>query len=88
MIEKTEQPNAEACHKMLAASLFNLTWDLLDKAQRTPEKDDRMAHAAHASRFHWGEIGQPVNLARGERCVPRWGSFRCLVGASVQPPRR
>ena len=25
-----------------------------------------MLHAAHASRFHWGEIGEPVNLARGE----------------------
>ncbi len=25
-----------------------------------------MVHAAHASRYHWGEVGQPANLARGE----------------------
>jgi hypothetical protein len=25
-----------------------------------------MLHAAHASRHHWGQVGKPVNLARGE----------------------
>ncbi|MBA3365282.1 MAG: hypothetical protein H0U03_05785 [Actinobacteria bacterium] len=30
-----------------------------------------MLHAAHASRFHWGEVGAPVNLARGEWQVSR-----------------
>ena len=25
-----------------------------------------MLHAAHASRHHWGKVGKPVNLARGE----------------------
>ena len=25
-----------------------------------------MLHAAHASRYHWGNVGEPVNLARGE----------------------
>jgi len=25
-----------------------------------------MIHAAHASRYHWGEVGTPVNLAIGE----------------------
>ena len=30
-----------------------------------------MVHAAHASRFHWGEVGQPVNLARGEWQISR-----------------
>jgi hypothetical protein len=30
-----------------------------------------MVHAAHASRFHWGEVGAPVNLARGEWQISR-----------------
>ena len=30
-----------------------------------------MLHAAHASRFHWGEVGEPVNFARGEWQVSR-----------------
>ncbi len=30
-----------------------------------------MIHAAHASRYHWGVVGQPVNLARGEWQISR-----------------
>ena len=25
-----------------------------------------MVHSAHASRYHWGEVGTPANRARGE----------------------
>jgi tetratricopeptide (TPR) repeat protein len=35
-------------------------------AGRSVEDDDRMLHMAHASRFHWGEIGEPINRSRGE----------------------
>jgi len=41
-------------HKKFAVALFNLTWSLLDKKDRTREEDDKMLNAAHASRFHWG----------------------------------
>jgi hypothetical protein len=58
-------------HKRLATSLFNHVWDLLDKEDRTPEEEDRMIHAAHASRFHWGEIGTPLEFARGEWQISR-----------------
>jgi hypothetical protein len=33
---------------------------------RSPEQDDELVHAAHASRYHWGEVGTAANLARGE----------------------
>ena len=54
--------------RKLAADLFNRVWTLLETVDRTPEQDDEMVHAAHASRYHWGEVkvGEPVNLARGE----------------------
>lgn len=52
--------------RALAAALFNGVWDLLDAADRSRADDDRMLHMAHASRHHWGEIGTPVHLARGE----------------------
>jgi hypothetical protein len=58
-------------HKKLAIDAFNLTWDLLDKENRTPEDDDRMVNAAHASRFHWGEIGTPLEFERGEWQISR-----------------
>lgn len=30
-----------------------------------------MVHAAHASRYHWGRVGTPLNLERGEWQVSR-----------------
>lgn len=80
-----------ATRRKLAADLFNHTWTLLEAERRTPEQDDEMLHAAHASRFHWGEIGEPERLARGEwqcsrvysvlgRAEPAlWHARRCLA---------
>ncbi len=62
---------SEEEHKKFAVGLFNLTWSLLDKKDRTREEDDKMIHAAHASRFHWGEIGTPVHFERGEWQISR-----------------
>jgi len=58
-------------HRKFAVDLFNLVWGLLDKEDRTTEDDDRMLHAAHASRFHWGEIGTPLEFERGEWQISR-----------------
>jgi DNA-binding transcriptional MerR regulator len=77
----------------LAASLFNHVWTLLENPDRTPQQDDEMLHAAHASRFHWGEsgVGEPVHHARGEWQCSRvyavlgrpepalWHAHRCLA---------
>ena len=52
--------------RQLAADLFNLVWTLLEQTGRTTEDDDRMVHAAHASRYHWGQVGGPEQLAIGE----------------------
>ncbi len=52
--------------RQLAADLFNLVWELLERPGRTVEDDDRMVHAAHASRFHWGEVGGPEQWTIGE----------------------
>lgn len=59
------------CHKKLAVDSFNLVWSLLGKKDRTKQEDDKMVHAAHASRFHWGEIGTAVEFERGEWQVSR-----------------
>ena len=52
--------------RQLAAGLFNQVWMLLDKCDRSTGDDDQMVHAAHASRYHWGGAGGPVQWARGE----------------------
>jgi hypothetical protein len=52
--------------RRLAARLFNHVWDLLGKPDRSVSDDFAMIHAAHASRYHWGAVGEPVHWARGE----------------------
>lgn len=52
--------------RALAIALFNGTWTLLERDDRSPADDDRMLHMAHASRYHWGNVGTAANLARGE----------------------
>jgi hypothetical protein len=76
--------------RQLAAGLFNEVWRLLDLPKRRPEQDDQLLHAAHASRYHWGNVGDPVTQARGEWLCSRvyavldraepaiWHARRCL----------
>ncbi|WP_102264256.1 hypothetical protein [Mesobacillus jeotgali] len=58
-------------HKQMAIDLFNLTWDLIEKQDRTKNDDDTMLYAAMASRYHWGVVGTPLNFARGEWQISR-----------------
>jgi len=57
------EPSAE---RRLAVRLFNRVWELMERAERSREETDEMIHAAHASRYHWSQAGEPVNLAHGE----------------------
>ena len=59
--------------RLLAAQLFNETWRRLEHERRTRPDDDRMIHAAHASRYHWGQVpaATPAHLARGEWLISR-----------------
>ena len=58
-------------HRHLAVDLFNHTWELLDKNERTQAENDEMIHAAHASRYHWSQAGTALHLARGEWQISR-----------------
>ncbi len=70
MTDEHEEITMEA-HKKLAGETFNLTWDLMDRKDRSPADDDLMVHAAHTSRFHWGKVGTEVNLERGDWQISR-----------------
>ena len=52
--------------RRLGADLFNKTWTLMEKTDRTAEDDDEMVHCAHASAYHWQQVGTPANRARSE----------------------
>jgi len=55
-----------ADERKLAADLFNGVWTLMETEDRSTAQDDRMLHMAHASRYHWEQVGTAANLARGE----------------------
>jgi hypothetical protein len=58
-------------HQEFAVALFNRTWDLIDKMDRSAAETDEMIHAAHASRYHWGEAGEGLHWQRGEWLISR-----------------
>jgi hypothetical protein len=66
-----ELTDEQAYHRRMAVKLFNHVWDLMDKAERTQQEIDEMIHSAHASRYHWGEIGTPLEFSRGEWQISR-----------------
>jgi hypothetical protein len=80
-----------ATHRQLGVDLYNSTWALLQKPDRTDLETDELIHRAHASRWHWGQVGEPVNLARGEWLCSRmyallgrgepavWHARRCVA---------
>jgi hypothetical protein len=80
-----------AAHRRLGVDLFNHTWTLIEKPDRTAAETDEMIHAAHASRYHWSKAGTTVNLGRGEWQIARvysvlrraepavWHAGRCLA---------
>jgi hypothetical protein len=61
----------KAVERQLAVDLFNEVWRLMELEDRQSDEDDRMVHLAHASRYHWGEVGTSVNRSRGEWQVSR-----------------
>jgi hypothetical protein len=71
MQEEQMEDDLKSLHRKFAVECFNRTWDLIDKKDRTPEDNTRMVHSVHASRYHWGEIGTPLEFARGDWQISR-----------------
>jgi hypothetical protein len=73
-----EAPTADhELHLRWGKALFNGTWRLIGKEDRTPEEDAEMIHQAHASAYHWLRVGTPANLARSHWLCSR---VYCVVG--------
>lgn len=53
-------------HRLLGIELFNKTWTLIAKDARTPDEEDELIHCAHASAYHWLQVGTAANRARSE----------------------
>lgn len=82
-----------SAHRRIGKELFNYTWSLIERSDRTPAETDEMIHAAHASRWHWAraEGSTTTNLSIGEWQCSRvyatlgrgepalWHARRCLA---------
>jgi hypothetical protein len=53
-------------HQELAVNLFNQSWDILLKEGRDRKDEDTLVNVVHASLYHWRQIGEPINILRGE----------------------
>ncbi len=57
----------DAAGRRYAIDLFNQTWELIEKSDRSPDEDLEMLLSAAASRWHWGEVGGgPEQTATGD----------------------
>ena len=65
-----------ASHRYFSTLCFNRTWDLMEKARRTPEEEHQMEWTCLASLWHWSqrEDCTPQNLAIGH-----WQASRVYV---------
>jgi len=61
-----EEKLMQQVHQELAVNLFNQSWDVLLKADRSRKDEDLLLNMVHASLYHWRMIGQPINILRGE----------------------
>jgi DNA-binding transcriptional MerR regulator len=64
LIDDKESPMTD--NRTLGVDLFNKTWTLMEKTTRSAEEDDEMIHMAHASAYHWMQVGSRANRARSE----------------------
>jgi hypothetical protein len=61
----TEAPfDREKTHRYFAVECNNRAWDLIEKENRTADESQEMIHLAHASAWHWQQVGTPLNRLR------------------------
>ena len=58
-------------HRRLGIDLFNKTWGLMDKTDRTPTEDATMLEFVHSSAYHWTFAGTVVNQQRSYWMISR-----------------
>ena len=74
--------------RRLGIDLFNKTWTLMEKTDRSREDDDEMLHCAHASAYHWLQVGTQANRARSEWQCSRVNAILGHVEPALRHARR
>ena len=75
-------------HRWFGIDLNNSTMDALDAGLVTQETCEPYIHAAHASCYHWMQVGTVANHARGEFVVASVYAAAGLGEAALRHARR
>jgi hypothetical protein len=76
-------------HRQLGVDLYNHTWTLLEKENRTRADDDELLSAAHASAYHWSRAGAgPEHAARSQWQISRVNAVLGRGAAAVYHAER
>lgn len=92
--------DAAQAHRFFSAECFNRAWDLIDKAERSPQEQEQMLLLPLASLWHWTQRPDctPRNLSIGywqasRACAllgqaenARWFAEKCLEHSADEPP--
>lgn len=71
-----------------ARKIHGEVWNLLKKAGRSELDDELMVHAAHASCYHWLNVGTGLNHQRGEWLISRVYAVLNKPGAALRHAKR
>jgi hypothetical protein len=75
--------------RQLGVDLYNHTWTLLEKENRTRADDDELLSAAHASAYHWSRAGAgPEHVARSQWQISRVNAVLGRGAAAVYHAER
>jgi hypothetical protein len=66
MSTKLSPEDIARSHRWHAIECNNLAWELSCLPKRSPIQDEEMLNAAHASAFHWAQVGTELNHARAK----------------------
>jgi hypothetical protein len=78
----------DEAQRVFAKQLNGRVWDLLEKEDRSLVEDEEMLHAAHASLYHWLQVGDAVHHQRGEWLLSRVHVVLGHVDAAQRHARR
>jgi tetratricopeptide (TPR) repeat protein len=70
-LDEVKTYTLEEAHQHFARTLNGKTWELLHKPERSRSEDELMVDVAHASSYHWLEVGTGLHHQRAEWLIAR-----------------
>lgn len=79
-MESDKMYTLEDAQKQLAIQTNGLVWQLLEKKERSESENELMIHAAHASCYHWLQVGTELHHQRAQWLLSH---VYCELGIAV-----